>query len=328
MKKSTKILIAVLAVILVLSSAVVIGGGNYLVSYAIGRSGDGGNRQVALEVDQEAVSSVLSEREVNAAAQAERTKAFFEANPEEKVDISAKDGTPLSGFYFANEDSHLWAIVIHGYRSSHYGMLNYAERYHTAGYQVIAPDLRGCGQTGSNYVGMGWPDRLDMLEWIHWIIERDPDAVIVLHGVSMGGATVMMTSGEETPANVIAFVDDCGYTSVWDIFASELGLRFHLPTFPLLYSASAFADLRAGYRFGEASALKQVEKCEKPMLFIHGTEDDFIPYSMALTLYEAKPGDNKQLLSAENAGHGQSSEVLGETYWETVFAFLAEYLPH
>ena len=41
---------------------------------------------------------------------------------------------------------------------------------------------------------MGWLDRLDIISWINWIIEQDPDAQIVLHGVSMGAATVMMTS--------------------------------------------------------------------------------------------------------------------------------------
>lgn len=114
----------------------------------------------------------------------------------------------------------------------------------------------------------------------------------------------MMTAGESTPDNVKAFVEDCGYTSVWDIFSSELQLRFGLPEFPILYTASGIARLRAGYSFTEASALAQVARCEKPMLFIHGTADDFIPYEMMDTLYNAKPGDNKAELTAEGAGHG------------------------
>ena len=34
----------------------------------------------------------------------------------------------------------------------------------------------------------------------------------------MGGATVMMVSGGELPTNVKAIVEDCGYTSVWEMF--------------------------------------------------------------------------------------------------------------
>ena len=136
----------------------------------------------------------------------------------------------------------------------------------------------------------------------------------------------MMTAGEDTPENVKVFIEDCGYTSVWDVFSSELQLRFGLPEFPILYTASGVAKLRAGYTFGEASALRQVENCEKPMLFIHGTADDFIPYEIMDELYNAQPGDNKAELTADGAGHGEAMYALGDTYWDTVFDFIEPYM--
>ena len=142
----------------------------------------------------------------------------------------------------------------------------------------------------------------------------------------MGAATTMMTSGEDTPDAVKVFVEDCGYTSVWDVFSSELSLRFGLPEFPLLYTAQAMSKLKAGYSFQEASAIDQVAVCDKPMLFIHGTLDDFIPFEMLDQLYNAKPGDNKRELVAEGAGHGEAMYALGETYWDTVFDFADTYL--
>ena len=183
--------------------------------------------------------------------------------------------------------------------------------------------LRACGDSEGDYVGMGWLDRKDVLQWIDWVLAQDSEAEIVLHGVSMGAATTMMTAGEDTPEQVKVFVEDCGYTSVWDIFSSELKLRFGLPEFPILYTASATARAKAGYGFKEASALQQVQNCEKPMLFIHGTADDFIPYEMMGTLYNAKPGTNK---AAEGAGHGEAMDVLGDTYWNTVFDFEGQYM--
>ena len=216
--------------------------------------------------------------------------------------------------------------MLHGYRGDYTGALCLAEPYYEAGYQVIAPDLRACGESEGSYVGMGWLDREDILQWIDYITVRDPQAEIVIHGISMGAATTMMTAGETTPDAVKAFVEDCGYTSVWDVFSSELQLRFGLPEFPILYTASAVAKLQAGYSFTEASALQQVGHCEKPMLFIHGTADDFIPYEMMDALYNAKPGDNKAELTAEGAGHGEALYALGGTYWDTVFAFLEPYM--
>ena len=243
--------------------------------------------------------------------------------------LTADDGLTLHGVYYANAetaDTHRWALVLHGYRGDYTGALQLAAPYYEAGYQVIAPDLRACGESEGDYVGMGWLDREDILRWIDFILADDPQAKIVIHGISMGAATTMMTAGESTPDNVKAFVEDCGYTSVWDIFSSELQLRFGLPESPILYTASGVARLRAGYSFTEASALAQVARCEKPMLFIHGTADDFIPYEMMDTLYNAKPGDNKAELTAEGAGHGEAMYALGDSYWDTVFDFIAPYM--
>ena len=326
MKKQKTLLrrvIIILAVLVLLAALALVGIGNFLVSYAIGRGGDGGNRQVSLNVDKDAVSSTQSQRELNAANQKKRNEAFQAAVTPQSVSITSEDGLSLVGGYYAQE-GHQWALVIHGYRSRGQHMLSYAERYYSAGFQVLAPDLRGCGESGGDYVGMGWPDRLDILRWIDWILSVDPEAQIVLHGVSMGAATVMMTSGENVPAAVVAYVEDCGYTSVWDIFASELGLRFHLPTFPILNVASGIARLRAGYDFSNASALEQVARCDRPMLFIHGDQDNFVPFSMLQPLYEAKPGEKQQLV-VPGAGHGVASTVLGDSYWEAVFDFLAQY---
>lgn len=314
-----------LLVLVVLLLAAVGFGSNYLVEYAIGRSGDGGNREVALEVEPGG-DSVEATIAANKATQETANAAFTAAHPGQTVGTTSGDGLALSGVYYQNGDSHRWVIALHGYRGTHKDSLRLATHYYDAGFQVLTPDLRACGDSEGNYVGMGWLDRQDVLGWIDWIVARDPEARIVIHGISMGAATTMMTAGEPTPDNVRAFVEDCGYTSVWEVFGSELGLRFGLPEFPLLYTASAIADVKAGYSFPEASALDQVARCEKPMLFIHGTADDFIPYAMLDTLYNAKPGTNKAELTAQGAGHGEAMYALGDTYWNTVWDFLAPYL--
>ena len=65
---------------------------------------------------------------------------------------------------------------------------------------------------------------------------------------------------------VRCFVEDCGYTGVWDEFSKELKSSFGLPAFPLLYTASWLCDLKYGWNFREASSLAQVAKCRLPML--------------------------------------------------------------
>lgn len=324
--KSRKQFVCRLILILVLILALLLGiVSNVLVTYAIGKGGSGADRKVSLDVGEaqtDAEKQIAQNRELQDAL----TEDFQERMAEESASITSADGLTLNAGYYAQESTvHDWVILVHGYRSRHQDMADFAQRYYDAGYQVLAPDLRACGDSEGSYVGMGWLDKDDVLLWIDWILERDADASIVLHGVSMGAATVMMVSGEDTPDNVKIFIEDCGYTGVWDIFSSELRLRFHLPDFPILYTASLCSKLRAGYDFSEASALEQVKKCSKPMLFIQGTKDDFVPYEMLDILYEAKPGSNKEAVSAQGAGHGEASSLMGESYWSKVFDFIDSY---
>ncbi|MFR5585866.1 MAG: hypothetical protein ACLTLQ_20400 [[Clostridium] scindens] len=71
----------------------------------------------------------------------------------------------------------------------------------------------------------------------------------------------------------------------------------HLPAFPFLYIASAIMKRRAGYDFKEASALAQVARSQIPILFIHGSEDLFVPYEMHGRLFEASKGARRKGLS-------------------------------
>ncbi|MGY3717817.1 alpha/beta hydrolase [Sutcliffiella cohnii] len=227
---------------------------------------------------------------------------------------------------YKNGDSNSkWAIVAHGYTSSAAGMTRWVRNFYEEGFNVLAPDLRGHGNSEGNYIGMGWHDRLDMLQWIDEIIALDPEAEIVLFGISMGGATVMMASGEELPSNVRVIIEDCGYTSVSDVFTYQLDDLFGLPPFPVMNAANTVTKLRAGYDLYEASAVDQVAKNVTPMLFIHGDADTFVPYEMLEEVYEATTVDKEKLV-IPGAGHGEAEKVDPETYWNTIWQFVGKYM--
>ena len=111
---------------------------------------------------------------------------------------------------------------------------------------ALYPDALAHGESDGKFIGMGWLERPDVLAWTDAIIQKDPEAEIILHGVSMGGATVMMASGEDLPDNVRCIVEDCGYSSAWDEFSLQLKNVFHLPAFPVLNAVSIFSKLRRG----------------------------------------------------------------------------------
>ena len=240
--------------------------------------------------------------------------------------INSFDNLKLHGYKVLNpNNSNKWVITVHGYTSEGINMSSYAKNYYDMGYNVLIPDLRSHGLSEGDYIGMGWDDRLDIISWINNILEDNADAEIILHGVSMGAATVSMVSGEDLPSNVKAIVADCGYTSVWDEFAYQLDDLFSLPQFPILNVSSLVSKVRAGYFLGTASSLKQVEKSKTPILFIHGDKDDFVPYYMMEELYNAT-SSKKEMLTIKDAGHAKSSEVDPETYWTTVYNFTNKYI--
>ena len=227
--------------------------------------------------------------------------------------------------YVVSQNSNKWAIVVHGYGGSGKLMSDKSKYFYDMGYNVLIPDLRGHGKSEGDYIGMGWKDRLDIISWINFIIKENPNAEIVLHGTSMGAATVLMTSGENLPSNVKAIVADCAYTSAWDEFSYQLETYLKVPSYYILNVTNMVTKLKAGYSLKEASALESVKKATVPILFIHGDKDKFVPYSMMDKLYDAT-NSPKEKLTIEGGEHANSDLVSPFLYWLTVEDFLNQYV--
>lgn len=256
-------------------------------------------------------------------------EAWMSQQQFERLEVISFDGLLLRGYYLpAAQKTTKTAIIAHGYSGEALrGMSSFARLYHQKlGYNVLLPDARGHGESAGNFICFGWLERRDYVKWMHLLLQKvGPEAEIVLHGVSMGGATVLMTGGEDLPAQVKAIVSDCAYTSVMGMVAHQTKRLFHIPPFPLAYVVSLVCKIRAGFFFAEASALRQVGKCRLPVLFIHGEADTFVPTPMVYELHAAHSGP-KELLVVPSAGHGLSYAVDGPGYEQTVTGFLRKFV--
>lgn len=323
MGKLLIIVIAVILVIVVLTIAI----GTYFVNFAVHRKDSFNMNLLPPEerenygVENERQRIIRENREKLAAYDA----VFLENHSGDEVSILSSDNLELRASFYSNE-SHDYVILIHGYMGSRKDMISLASIYHSWGYNILAPDNRAHGESEGTWIGMGWLDKDDIRLWIDWIIDKDPDARIVLHGISMGAATVMMTSGLNLPPNVKAAVEDCGYTSVWDIFRDELKALFHLPAFPVMHMYSVMSKVIAGYTPKEASSLDMLSSSRIPMLFIHGDDDNFVGTYMLDICYNAKIEGEKEKLLIEDAGHGEAYLRNPELYFTTVRNFLADYV--
>lgn len=219
------------------------------------------------------------------------------------------------------------AVIVHGYTDNAIRMLMIGYPYNNdLNYNILLPDLQDNGLSEGPAIQMGWKDRLDVLNWMN--IANDifgKRTQMVVHGISMGAATTMMVSGEAQQPFVKCFVEDCGYTSVWDEFSFQLKDMFGLPEFPLMYTTSWLCNAKYGWNFQEASSLEQVKKCSLPMFFIHGDADTYVPTRMVYPLYEAK-SEPKELWIVPGATHAMSYKDYPQEYTERVKKFVGKYI--
>lgn len=279
------------------------------------------NRSQAMSAEHNVIPA--AEEEAEKFLHNKREKWLAET-PEKKIQITNHDGLKLVGFqYLTKSLSNRWAILIHGFDSQHQEMFDKAPFFQELGFNLLLPDARAHGESDGKYIGFGWPEREDIKQWVDFILSQDTDAEIILYGVSMGGATAMMTAGEKLPKQVVAVIEDCGYSSVAEELAYQLKQLFHLPAFPLIPTVSIINYFHQGWWLRDASAPKQLAKTRLPILFIHGTEDRFVPFEMMKENYSATPTAKKELI-VEGAQHAMAGVTAGPLYWETVKAFLIE----
>ena len=305
MKKIAKIITVTMIIIVLFISCISLYVGNYLYDYTLNPYSKH-NIYEKIETNEEVAQESrqwLSENSVN-------------------VSLKSQDDLNLHAAYI-DQNSHIYMIMVHGYRGDGASIISPIKQMKKAGYNLLIPDLRGHGFSEGDYIGMGWDDREDIIQWIDYLLSKDPHASIILYGVSMGGATVMDVAGEKLPHQVKAIIEDCGYTSVWDIFKAHIDMN-NIESEVALHMASLVTKIRAGYYLEDVRPIEQVKKSQTPMLFIHGAEDNFVPFSMVNELYNAATCPKEKLV-IQGAGHANSCSVNSELYYQTIFRFIEKY---
>lgn len=257
-------------------------------------------------------------------------KEWLMQQPLEKVSVTARDGVVLRAHYLpAEKPSDRLVIGCHGYSSC--GLNDFSAHtyfFHQMGFDCLIPDHRAHGESDGTYIGFGILDRFDCRKWIDYVEKRfHGKKRILLHGTSMGGATVLMTSAmPNLPKSVKGIISDCAFTSPYDVFAHILKRDYHLPPFPVMYLSNHICRKKAGYGFRDYSTLTAVQQTSLPILFIHGAEDNFVPTWMSRKNYELCRAP-KELLIVEHAGHGASYYENMPQYEAAESSFIQQWIP-
>lgn len=235
--------------------------------------------------------------------------------------IKSKDGLTLKAKYYECKEGAPIELMFHGYRGyAERDMSGGVERAFDVGHNALLIDHRASGLSDGHVITFGIKERDDCLRWIDFAIKQfGNDVQIILTGISMGAATVLMVSNENLPNNVKYILADCGYTSPKEIIYKVI-LDMKLPpklVFPIIKLS---ARIFGGFNIDKYSAIESVKSTKLPIIFYHGTNDNFVPYDMSKTLYDACIS-HKKLVLVDNAGHGLSYPVEKEKYISALVEF-------
>lgn len=243
----------------------------------------------------------------------------------ETVKILSCDRLTLTAHWRPCPDAKRVIIAMHGWRSTwsrDFGII--ADFWYQNGCSVLYVQQRGQGESDGDYMGFGMLERYDCREWIRWVNERTEEKLpIYLGGASMGATTVLMTAGMVLPENVKGIVADCGFTSPYAIWKHVVENNLHMPY--AFYQAAANDLCRKKIHVGakDYSAVDAMKECKVPVLFIHGTDDQFVPVEMTYENYKACVAP-KRLFVVPGADHGMSYYTDQAGYEKCMLEFFAE----
>lgn len=248
------------------------------------------------------------------------------AKPHKEYSVKSFDGLTLRGQYYEYSKDAPIDILFHGYKgTAERDLSGGIARCFRLGHSVLIVDHRASGNSEGKVITFGINESRDCAKWVDLVLsEINPDAKIVLGGVSMGAATVMIASAMELPKNVIGGVADCGYTSAEDIIKKEIAVM-KLPPKLVYPFVRLGARIFGHFDIDETSPIEAVKKSRIPIIFFHGGADTYVPHKMSVENYNACTSE-KRFVTIDGAAHGLAFPVDQEKYLHEIETFFAPYL--
>jgi uncharacterized protein len=259
----------------------------------------------------------------------------FERLTGEPVHFLAFDGLPLSGMLIRpppGRPRRGLIVFAHGYCSDMHSCARYCRPLQAAGYEILTFDFRGHGESSCppKYTPRQWVADCDLHDMRgaaafaeNWLSEQGYPTEFGLFGISRGACAAVLLAHENSAVRAIvadgAFSTDTTieyFMRRWAyIFAR---VRLSSETYPpafwrfLRWSMMRCAHREFGCHYPSVrKALRRLTP--RPMLFIHGERDSYLPVEQTRLLYALAP-QPKYLWIAPGARHNQAVVLHPEFY--------------
>lgn len=249
---------------------------------------------------------------------------WFTKSKREDEFMDSYDRLKLHALSIRNhDDSHKWMIIAQGLSTYGTAMMNHLYEADQRGYNILLTDARGCGMSEGRYTTLGWSEHYDLISWVNYVINLDPDAKIFLYGLNVGAAAVMNAAGDYVPGNVKCAVEDGGFSDIKEEILYQITKHCKLNGRFLMPAVDFYVKQFLHFSLNDISTKRQLKEGNLPMFFIHGADDDVVPTSMLFDNYYAYAGE-KELWNVEKAGFEETD--LAEDYYAKVFDFAEKYM--
>ncbi len=252
-------------------------------------------------------------------------KEMYDNNKIEDIYIKSKEGYKLHAILIENTNSKGIFIETHGYRSNaSRDLYPSCHEYYKMGYSLLLIDCRSTDKSEGKYITFGIKESQDIIRWIKYINKRFPNHNIILAGISMGASSILMSLKRiKNDMNVKYVIADSAYISPYKEVLYCIKHYFHINGKLFIDMINFWCITIAKYSLKEENTISCIKKTNIPILFIHGTEDDFVQCINSKTNYEVYNGV-KQLELFEKTTHGISYLVDPKRYIKIIKEFISK----
>ena len=218
------------------------------------------------------------------------------------VTLSTVDGLHLAAWYVPASAANAPTVLLaHGLQDSKWTLLRLIPWLHNAGYNVMALDFRGHGDSDKRPATLGREEVLDVQAALDWLDAKGAGDKVAALGQSLGAAALVNT----------AAIDD----------------RLDALVLDSLFAEWKNVDYGRGYRLsprwlvpGVPDPVEVIRRVHVPVFIIHGTADILVHVDHAQRLYDA--ANEPKVLWINDSGHAWSAWTYPELYRQKVLEFL------
>jgi uncharacterized protein len=241
------------------------------------------------------------------------------------VRLPAADGAALAGWLFTTgRPARGTVLVAHGVGGWRAHATAYAEFLLDAGFDVLAPDARGHGES-QGIATYGILEADDVRRWAAWARARSGGGCVYALGASMGGAHVLQA--EAAGPTFCAVVTDGAFATFFEAGLDRIARRLPFGDAgrwvgrPAAWAGLGYVRLAYGVNLLAANPVDGIGRIRAPLLLIHGDADRNTPPYHAAALARAAPRATLWLIPG--ASHTGTWGAAPQEFPRRIVAFFA-----